>query len=83
MESRLVIIMDNGKEYEFFKTFKINHIDDMGEAIHSLCFLEERPNNHKNFVTVGLIGGTNVVVNEDKISSFEFRPINKESGIDE
>lgn len=72
MKSRLTVVMDNGDKYTYHKILEINEKSDFEKNLKSMGFVRDRDVTDRDFVIIGLVNGNNVIINEDKISSFEF-----------
>ena len=77
MKNKLTIVMDNGKQYDFFKEldFDPSEINNFVEVLQQLGFLQEHNVNSRNFIMFGTPGGENILLDEAKISSFNFQII--------
>lgn len=75
MKNKLIIVMDNGIKYEYFNPVDIVDIDDFTDAIKSLGFFRQRTINDRNYILIGVSDGGNVLINEDKVASYEFKEL--------
>lgn len=73
----LTIVMENGVKYEYFNTleFDIRDNQQIKETLQGLGFFKTRNINDINMVALGLKNGKNVLVDERKITSYEFQMI--------